>query len=173
MQVSVIKNSEPKNKSILLTAAAGGGTGLLLRHFVPVWKSEMDYVMFNQSDAIKEEAVKTVKDSVLDKAKKQLAKQPKNEALDLFIKRAQAKDAKESIAVKEEVQKASKTVRKQVKILIDDIAVKMRAAKNLTDANIKNAVKQKRSISAFLLPGIALGALGAYVYNVIGTISEE
>ena len=53
------------------------------------------------------------------------------------------------------------------------MAVKMRAAKNLTDANIKNAVKQKRSISAFLLPGIALGALGAYVYNVIGTISEE
>lgn len=173
MQVSVIKNSEPKNVNIPMAAAAGAGTGLLLRHFVPVWKSEMDYVMFNQSDAIKEESVKSVKNSVLDKAKKHLAKNTDDKALDLFVKRAQVKDAKESAQIKEQIQQAPKAVRKQVKILIDDIAVKMRAAKNLTDANIKNAVKQKRSISAFLLPGIALGALGAYVYNVIGTISEE
>ena len=45
MQVSVIKNSEPKNVNIPMAAAAGAGTGLLLRHFVPVWKSEMDYVV--------------------------------------------------------------------------------------------------------------------------------
>lgn len=107
------------------------------------------------------------------KQKKHLAKNPDDKALDLFVKRAQVKDAKESAQIKEQIQQAPKAVRKQVKVFIEDMAVKMRAAKNLTDANIKNAVKQKRSISAFLLPGIALGALGAYVYNVIGTISEE
>ena len=36
-----------------------------------------------------------------------------------------------------------------------------------------NATKQARPVWAYLLPGIALGSIGAFVYNVIGTITED
>ena len=53
------------------------------------------------------------------------------------------------------------------------MAARMQASKNITIANIKNAVRQQRPYSHFILPGVALGALVAYAYNVVGTIKDN
>ena len=81
--------------------------------------------------------------------------------------------SKKSKKAKEQIKHAPKEIKSQVKALIDDMAAQMRVSKNLTVANIKNAVKQQRPYSHFILPGAALGALVAYAYNVVGTINED
>lgn len=173
MQVSVVKTTEPKNLSIPAAMAAGGAAGLGLRYAIPVYKPEMDYVMFNKADVLKEDTLKSVKNSVIEKAQKLFNANKENKALELFLQRAKAETVEQAKKAKEQIKHAPKEIKSQVKALIDDMAAQMRVSKNLTVANIKNAVKQQRPYSHFILPGAALGALVAYAYNVVGTINED
>ena len=66
-----------------------------------------------------------------------------------------------------------KEVQEKVTDMINNLAAKMKASKSITVANIKNAAKQSRPYSHFILPGAALGALVGYAYNVVGTINED
>ncbi len=188
MQVCVIKNTEPKNVNIPLVAAAGAGAGLALRHFMPVHKPEIDSVMFGESEVLKENNIKNAKKAVLSDLFKTAGKDKDNQALQLFIERTKAsvkydqagsdkqlkaEAVKLAKAAKEKIKAAPAEVQKEVHNLTEKAVNKVRAAKILTEANIKSAVKQARPVWAYVLPGAALGALGAYVYNVIGTISED
>lgn len=173
MQVSVIKTTEPKNLSIPAAMATGGVVGLGLRYAVPVCKSEIDYVMFDKADVLKEDNVKAVKKNVIEKAQKIFNVNKEDEALDLFLKRAKAETSQEAREAKNLIKKAPVDVFKKVKVMLSDLTAQMKVSKKLTDANIKNAVKQQRPYFHFILPGVALGALVAYVYNVVGTINEE
>ena len=88
MQVSVINTTEPKNVSIPTAMAVGGAAGLAVRYVLPVYKPEMDYVLFNKSDVIKEDNMKAVKKAIIEKAQETFKSDKENEALRLFIKRA-------------------------------------------------------------------------------------
>ncbi len=173
MQVSVINTTEPKNVSIPAAMATGGVIGLGLRYAIPVYKPEMDYFVFNKSDVMKEDNVKAVKKNVIEKAQELLKKDKENEVLKLFIKRAKANTIQQLKAAKNAIQKAPQEIQNGVEAMVDDLAAQMKASKNITIANIKNAAKQARPYSHFILPGAALGALVGYAYNVVGTINED
>lgn len=173
MQVSVVKTTESKNLSIPASLLAGGAAGLGLRYAVPVYKPEMDYVMFNKSDVIKENNVKAVKENLLEKAQTLFKSDKENEALKLFIKRAKAQTSQQVKNAKTAIKKAPQEIQAKVKLLVEDMAAQMQVSKNITIANIKNAVRQQRPYMHFILPGAALGALVGYVYNVVGTINED
>lgn len=173
MQICVIKNTEPKNTNIGYATVAGGLTGLALRQFVPPPKEEIDAVMFNQVDMIKESNLKSTKNSVIEKAEKLFAKNPEKQELELFLERAKAQTAQQVLAAKQKIKSADSAVKKEVKIMIDDLAGKIKASKNLSEMTIKNYVKHKRPVAAILLPSMALGAVGAFVYNVLGKINED
>ena len=173
MQVSVIKTTEPKNVSIPAAMAAGGAIGLGLRYALPVYKPEMDYFVFNKSDVMKEDNVNAVKRNVIEKAQVLLKKDKENEVLKLFIRKAKAETAQQLKTVETAINKASQEIRAGVKAMVEDLAAQMKASENITIANIKNAAKQARPYSHFILPGAALGALVGYAYNVVGTISED
>ena len=173
MQVSVIKTTEPKNISIPAAMAAGGAIGLGLRYALPVYKPEMDYFVFNKSDVMKEDNVNAVKRNVIEKAQVLLKKDKENEVLKLFIRKAKAETAQQLKTVETAINKAPQEIRAGVKAMVEDLAAQMKASENITIANIKNAAKQARPYSHFILPGAALGALVGYAYNVVGTISED
>lgn len=173
MQVSVIKTTEPKNLSIPAAMATGGAAGLGLRYAIPVYKPEMDYVMFNKADVLKEDTLKSVKNNVIEKAQKLFNANKEDKALELFLKRVKAETPQEALEAKKLIKQETPEILKKVKFMIDDLAAQMRVSRNLTVANIKNAVKQQRPYSHFILPGVALGALVAYVYNIVGTINED
>ena len=173
MQVSVINTTEPKNVSIPTAMAVGGAAGLAVRYVLPVYKPEMDYVLFNKSDVIKEDNMKAVKKAIIEKAQETFKSDKENEALRLFIKRAKAETTQQIKTAKNAIKKAPQEVQENVKNLVNDLAARMQASKNITIANIKNAVRQQRPYSHFILPGVALGALVAYAYNVVGTIKDN
>lgn len=173
MAVRVIKNTEPKNVNIISAAAIGAGAGLAVRQFVTPSKKEIDSVIFSQFEMIKENNIQATKKSVIEAAEKIFSKNPENQELALFLEKAKAETGKQAIAIKKKINAADKAVKEKVKILIDDLAGKMRASKNLSESAIKSYVKQKRPISSVVLPGLALGALGAFVYNVVGKISQD
>lgn len=173
MQISVIKITEPKNASVPTAMAVGSAAALGLRYAMPVYKPEMDYFLFDKSDMVKEDQVKAVKKGIIETAESLFKQEKDNEALKLFIKRAKAETSKQVKTAKASIKKAPAEIQQEVKLLISDLAARMQASKNVTVANIKNAVKQQRPYAPFLLPGAALGALVAYIYNVVGTIKED
>lgn len=173
MAVRVIKNTEPKNVNILGAAAIGAGAGLAVRQFVAPSKKEIDSVIFSQYEMIKENNIQATKKSVIGVVEKVFSKNPENQELALFLEKAKAETGKQVLEAKKKINAADETIRAKVKILIDDLAGKMRASKNLSESAIKSYVKQKRPISSVILPGLALGALGAFVYNVVGKISQD
>lgn len=173
MQVCVIKNTEPKNVSIPLMMAAGGAAGLGLRYFAPVYQPEIDTVMFNQADAIKRDNFESAKKSFIEKTKNLFKKNPKNEALQLFLERLEAKTVDEAKAAKQKIKNAPADIKAGIDELKNVMTAQIKASRHLTQANIKNAVKQARPVWGYLLPGVALGALAGYFYNVVGTIRQD
>ena len=127
----------------------------------------------NKSDVIKEDNMKAVKKAIIEKAQETFKLDKENEALRLFIKRAKAETTQQIKTAKNAIKKAPQEVQENVKNLVNDLAARMQASKNITIANIKNAVRQQRPYSHFILPGVAFGALVAYAYNVVGTIKED
>lgn len=173
MQVCVIKNTEPKNISIPMTATIGGATGLALRQFLPAQKGEVDTFLFNQAGSLKRDSSNTAIKEFIKDIKQKLNNNPENRAYDLFVKSKEAKSIKESKYIKNVIKDAPKEIQEQIATLRSNLASKIYAARQLSQANIKNAVKQSRPIWAYLLPGVAIGTIGAFVYNVIGTIVED
>ena len=173
MQVSVVKTTEHKNIIIPAATAVGGADGLALRYTIPVYKPEMDYFMFNMFDSYKEDNVNSVKKDAVEKAEELLKSDKDNEVLKLFIKKAKAKTLKQLKEAKAAIKSAPQEVQEKVTDMINNLAAKMKASKSITVANIKNAAKQSRPYSHFILPGAALGALVGYAYNVVGTINED
>lgn len=187
MSVCVIKNTQPKNTSIPVAMAVGAASGLALRHFLPVSKPEIDTVMFGEPEFLQEASVKMAKKDIFSNLKKALNADKNNQALNLFYERAEAsmkydsahtKELKDKAvalakAAKEKIKNAPDAVKKEIKDLTQSCVNKIKVARVLSEANVKNLVKAKRSYTAFLLPGIALGALASYVYNVIGTINQD
>ena len=172
MVISVINKTESKNISIPATAVIGGAAGLALRQVLPVYKEEIDSVLFQQTDKIRTDKLETAKNAFISTTKKLFSKNKNNEALKLFIKRVEAKTVKEAKLAKEKIKNAPQNVQAEVKKQMGEFLTKMKAEKHLSEANIKHLVKQERPFAPFILPGIALGAAVAYVYNVVGKISE-
>lgn len=190
MSVSVIKNTEPKNINIPLAAMAGAGAGLAARHILPVYKPEIDMVLFGESDVIRDNNIKHARKKAVDEIVKMFRKDRDNEALQLFLERtkasvkysnaqenqsasAKAEAVKMAKAAKAKIKAAPEEVQKEIKVLTEKVINKVRAARKLTEANLKTSVKQMRPFAPFLLPGIALGVVSAYIYNVVGTISKD
>lgn len=166
MQICAIKNSETKNINIPAATAIGGAAGLAIRQFLPVYKEEIDTVMFNQSDEfiknnVKKERLAFIKE-VNNKAKKVYKEGCVDEFL-LFLSKPKDK-------ILENVPEKVKENYEKLKISFEQ---RLKAAETLTEANIKSAVKQARPVWAYLLPAAALSAMGAFVYNVVGTIAKE
>ena len=190
MSVSVVNNTEPKNVNIFKTAMIGGAAGLALKYAKPVTKNEVDTVLFGESDVIRANNIKQARKNVISDIVKMYSKEQKNDALNLFLERTNASirysnalDAgnstakKEAVelakAAKEKIKAAPQAVQNEIKEMTKKVINKVRAARLLSENAIKNAVKQSRPFPAYILPGVALGALCGYIYNVIGTISED
>lgn len=194
--ISAIRNTEPKNVNIPLAAAAGGAAGLALRQALPVRKPEIDAVLFGETDTIKANNIKHARKNAIDEVVRLFKKDKDNEALKLFLERTKASvkyaniledetlTAEEAQKAKQEASKlakiakqkikaASADVQKEIQGLTQRVVNKVRAARNLSEASIKTSVRQMRPYAAFMLPGIALGVVSAFVYNVVGTISED
>lgn len=173
MAVCEIRNTEPKNISIPGAAAIGAGTGLGARYFLPVHQSEIDTVLFNQSDELKKIQIRGAKKSFVEKIEKMFKQNPNDESMNLFLQRMKAGTTEEIKAAKDKIKNAPAEIKQGVDKLKLALAEQIKASKILTESNIKNLVKQSRSVWAFVLPGAALAAMGAYVYNVIGTITDD
>lgn len=176
MPVCVIKNTEPKNISIPAISAVGGATGLALRHFIPAQKEEIDTFLFNQADKLKQDSTNHAIDEFMKDLKSRLHKDPTNEVLDMFIRNREAQGAEEVWSTKQGIKnnaKASREFANEINKIKQELIERIKASRKLSTANIANATKQARPIWAYLLPGIALGALAGYVYNVVGTIIED
>lgn len=176
MPVCVIKNSEPKSISIPATAMVGGATGLALRHFIPAQQEEIDTFLFNQSDSLKKDSTKQAINEFMNDLRNRLRKDPSNKPLDMFIRSRDAQGAEEVWGARQGIKnnsKASKEFADEINKIKKDLIQKIKASRRLSSANIANTTKQARPVWAFLLPGVALGALAGYVYNVIGTIIED
>ena len=172
MQVCVIKNQEPKNSSIPLMTVAGGVTGLAIRQFLPAQQNEIDTFLFNQSDTLKRSSINNTIKDFMQNIKQQHQKDSNNLVLDLFIKRREAKDFNSLKLAKLSIKNSSEEVKNRISKLRTELATKILASRQLSQSTIENATKQARPIWAFLLPGMAIGALSAYIYNVIGTIKD-
>ena len=173
MAVCEIRNTEPKNINIPAAAAAGAGVGLGLRYFLPVQRTEVDTLLFNQSEEMKKIQIRSAKKTFLENIEKRFKQNPSDESMNLFLQRMKAATTEEIKATKDKIKNAPKEIQDGVSKLKSALADRIKASKNLTEANIKNLVKQSRSVWAFVLPGAALAAMGAYVYNVIGTITDD
>ena len=191
MAVSIVTmNTEPKNTSILKTAAIGGAAGVALRYLKPVSQHEVDTVLFGEFNTLKENNIKTVKKAVLEETEQMISKDRNNTALKLFLERLEAtvkyetakeynntaaqKDAVDiAKKVKTTLKNSSDEIKTAYKELVKKAFNKAKASKFLSESNIKQTVKQSRPVSAYLLPGIFLGALCGYIYNVVGTISKD
>ena len=191
MAVSIVTmNTEPKNTSILKTAAIGGAAGVALRYLKPVSQNEVDTVLFGEFNTLKENNIKTVKKAVLEETEQMISKDRNNTALKLFLERLEAtvkyetakeynntaaqKDAVDiAKKVKTTLKNSSDEIKTAYKELVKKAFNKAKASKFLSESNIKQTVKQSRPVSAYLLPGILLGALCGYIYNVVGTISKD
>ena len=191
MAVSIVTmNTEPKNTSILKAATIGGATGVALRYLKPVSQNEADTVLFGEFNTLKENNIKTVKKSILDEAQHMLSKDKNNKALKLFEERLSAslkyetakefnntEAQKDAVNIAKNVKKALKESSQEIKTAYKELVKKAfffsLASQFLSENNVKQTVKQSRPVSAYLLPGILLGALCGYIYNVVGTISKD
>ena len=172
MPISVINKTESSNINIPASTLVGGAAGLALRQFFPVFQDEVDYVLFRQTEIAKKADLIYAKDSFINSAKSALAKDKNNEALKLFIKRVEAKSISEAKAAKDKFKKAPAIVQKEFKKLMKEFLTNMKTKKQVYEETMKTYVKQKRPYGPYVLPGLAFGAAIAYVYNVVGKISE-
>ena len=190
MSVSVVTNTEPKNANIFATAALGGAVGGAIRYFKPVTKQEIDTVLFGESDIIRQNSIRQARKSATNDIVKMFSKNRDNKAFELFMERAKAsvkyanaKEAENATArreavklatiAKDKIKAAPASIQKEIKSLTQIVINKVKAARVLSENALKDAVKQARPWPAYILPGVALGALFAYFYNVVGTISKD
>lgn len=190
MAVSVIKSTEPKNANIITATALGAGAGLAVRQLMPVTKPEIDIALFGESDAIREASINQTRKNTMKEISKMLAKDKENPVYKLFFERlkasvdfakaqetnnTEAKKAAVAMAkkAKESIKLAPNTIRYEFDKLTRKVINQVKAARVVSENSLKSAVKQQRPVSSFVLPGMALSALGTYVYNVVGTISQD
>lgn len=190
MAVSVIKSTEPKNANIITATAIGAGAGLAVRQFMPVTKLEIDSVLFGESEAIREASINQARKNTMKEISKMLATEKENPVYKIFFKRlkasadfakaketnnAKAKQAAIEMAkkAKESIKSSPSVIRYEFDKLTRKVINQVKAARVVSENSLKSAVKQQRPVSSFVLPGMALGALGAFVYNVVGTISQD
>lgn len=173
MQVCAIKNTETKNINIPAAALTGGAAGLALRQFMPVYKEEIDTVMFNQSEEIKKANVEKAGKLFTHEIRQTSKKNPDIESIKLFLADVEAKTKEQKSLIEQKIKAAPQHVQESVQKLKNTLAARMKAAETLTESTIKTAVKQARPVWAYLLPAAALSAMGAFVYNVVGAIRED
>lgn len=190
MAVSVIKSTEPKNANIITATAVGAGAGLAVRQFMPVTKLEIDTVLFGESAAVRETSINQTRKNTMKEISKLFAQDKENPVYKLFFERlkasaefakaqeinnAKAKKVAIEMAknVKEKIKTAPEPIRFEIKKLSEKVINQVKASRLVSENALKSAVKQQRPVSSFVLPGMALSALGTFVYNVVGTISQD
>ena len=191
MSVSVIKSTEPKNANIYTAAAVGAAMGVGVRRFLPVYQPEMDAVLFGEFSEIKENNIKQARKFAMNNILKvSKDKKTNKKAVELLLERMQAsakyyqaqeqqnekaKKAAVELAkkAKEKIKKAPKKVKEELAILSQRALNLLKASRLLSDDAVKSAVKNQRPYGSFILPGVALGLLSAFVYNVVGIISRD
>ena len=185
MQVCVIKNTEPKRASLPLTGAFCGLVGYTLKHNLPIEMDEVDAFYPNKSATLVDRNIKVVKQECLENIAA-IARNDKNSAADLFIRKVNAEEAvrmspsQEAMAaakqnlrnIKNEIKNAAPEIKTSISHYAGQIAERVKSAKTISTTVLGDAIKANRSTSLYVLPGVVLGIAGAFVYNVIGAIRE-
>ncbi len=178
MEVQSVNMAEPKRQpkraSILLTAAAGGGLGYGLKRFLPVGEEELAQVKgIGYKDELLKLNEKAQNQEIRD-LRKHFRKNPfenSKKAFDTFRK-MQSTDTVVKANGENIYNKGTESLKKAV----DAIKAQVKAAgakveaKQLSDY-IKEA-RMKRPGYVYAVPGIILGVVGAFVYNVIGKFRD-
>ena len=165
MQVCVIKNTEPHN--------------------LPIEMDEVDAFYPNKSATLVDRNIKVVKQECLENIAA-IARNDKNPAADLFIRKVNAEEAvrmspsQEAMAaakqnlrnIKNEIKNAAPEIKTSISHYAGQIAERVKSAKTISTTVLGDAIKANRSTSLYVLPGVVLGIAGAFVYNVIGAIRE-
>ena len=185
MQVCLIKNTEPKRASLPLTGAFCGLVGYTLKHNLPIEMDEVDAFYPNKSATLVDRNIKVVKQECLENIAA-IARNEKNPAADLFIRKINAEEAvkmsptqealtaaKQNLRnIKNEIKNAAPEIKTSISHYAGQIAERIKAAKTVSSTVLDAAVKANRSTSLYVIPGVVLGIAGAFVYNVIGAIKD-
>ena len=170
MEVRVIRASEPsKNNTINvpLSAAIGGVSGYALKYALPVTTEDLnEFTNHQYQNIINEKTAKTRK-NFLKSIKAEAQKAPDNKVLDIFIK-SQSKDkevAKQALAQRKTLPE---TALKELAEIRNNLASKIKVARQTTTYLLSSSAKNARPASIFVVPGVILGMVFAFIYNVIG-----
>lgn len=175
MEVRVIKAPEPrkpKQVSIPLIAAAGGVTGYALKYALPLGLDEINEATNGQYKKQLRKSVVDARNSEIQEIKNILAKEPANKAADLFIKcKSEIPDVRN--AARLEIKNAAPKLKNEIKEFAHAVSVKGKVAYNSTKLLLDASIKHNRVTSFFVVPGIVLGVVGGFVYNVIGKFKDS
>ena len=170
MEVRVIKASEPSKNNkinIPLAAAIGGVSGYALKHALPVTIEDLNEFTNHQYQKMIEEKTTKTRNKFLKSVEKEAKRAPENKALDIFIK-SQSEDKEIAKQALKERKNLPKEALKQLTEIRNNLASKIKVARQTTTFLLSSSAKQARPASIFVVPGVILGMVFAFIYNVIG-----
>lgn len=174
MEVRVINNTEPKKAqkvNIPIAAAVGGLGGYAIKHTLPLGIKEInDYTGGNYNNEIRKSASRA-KQSELDALRNYIKNKSKTDAMDMFL-RSKSADKEVAKQARKEIQKSPRAVRAQINDVASAIAKKVKLAAKSKKYLLDSGIKNDRPSSIFIVPGIALAVVSAFVYNVIGRFKD-
>ena len=115
---------------------------------------------------IEEKTTKT-RNKFLKGVEKEAKRAPENKALDIFIK-SQSEDkeiVKQALKARKNLPKETL---KQLTEIRNNLASKIKVARQTTTFLLSSSAKHARPASIFVVPGVILGMVFAFIYNVIG-----
>lgn len=182
MVVRVVSISEPKESkkvSTPLMAVLGGMAGYSLKYAIPLSKTEINEATDFQYQNIINQKGFEAKKAELEELALLLKKKP-DPALDTFLKSkiklnvnsgfTETKDFKTS---RELCRKGAPELVSRIREYAHGVAVKVKIARSSTKFLLDSSIKNSRPASVFVVPGVVLGVIGAFVYNVIGKFRES
>lgn len=170
MEVRVIKASEPpKNNKINvpLSAAIGGVSGYALKYALPVTLEDLNEFTNHQYQQFLDEKTAKTRKNFLKNIEAEAKKTPDNKAIDIFIK-SQSKDQNVAKAAFKERKNLPKETLKQLTEIRNNLASKIKVARQTETFLLSSSAKNARPASIFVVPGVILGLVFAFIYNVIG-----
>lgn len=184
MQVCVIKNTEPRKASLPLTGAFCGLVGYTLKNNMPILLDEVDSFYPNKAATLIDRNAKVLKDEYITKLSK--TAREGNEAADLFVRKENAKNAvrmatsNDSLKIarqnlkniRNQIKNAPDTLKQRIAFYSKNAAQKVSKARNISGTVLEAAIKSGRSNLLYTVPGVVLGVVGAFVYNVVGVFKD-
>lgn len=182
MEVRVIKTSEPREQkkiNVIAAGAVGAVSGFAVKYALPVSKEEInEFTDFQFRNIVNQKGLEAKKAELAELSREYKLKPEL--ALDLFLKSKEECNAKTEwarrrvlITNRGDIRKATPEIRKKINEYARTVASKVKTARSSTEYLLASSAKDARPVAGFVVPGIILGIVVAFVYNVIGKFRES